>query len=244
MMIRAGAIMSRISGGRLRALKAAFLVTIPVLTGYIFLGMAFGILLEAKGYGWIWALLMSMCIFAGSMQYVAISLLTAAFDPLAAFVMTLMVNARHLFYGLSMLDRFKGTGKFKPYLIFGLTDETFSVLCGPEPPEDVPKNWYMFWVTILDQSYWVAGSVIGSVLGSVITFNTKGLDFVLTALFIVIFVGQWEETDHHIPALIGIFMTVVCRIVFGSDSFLIPAMAGILICLLGMKNVIKGGDRE
>ena len=227
---------------KLHALKAAFPGTIPVMTGFLFLGMAFGIMLEAKGYGFIWCLLMSGCIYAGSMQYVAITLLTTAFAPVAAFLMTLMVNARHLFYGLAMLDKFKGTGKMKPYLIFGLTDETFSILCTTEPPEGVSRNWFMFFTTLLNQCYWVAGSLIGSVLGSVISFNTKGLDFVLTALFIVIFTGQWQGSEDHLPAIIGIVVTVACRIFFGSSSFLIPAMIGILACLLLLKNRMKGRE--
>ena len=223
--------MSNLENGKKKALKAAFPRTIPVMTGYVFLGMAFGILLNAKGYGIFWALLMSLFIYAGSMQYVAISLLTAAFNPAAAFIMTLMVNARHLFYGLSMLDKFKNTGKLKPYLIFGLTDETFSVLCGTEPPEDISRPWYIFWVTLLDQFYWVFGSAVGSLLGSVVSFNTKGLDFVLTALFVVIFTGQWQETQNHGPAVTGVIVTLLCRIVFGSSAFLIPAMIGIFIVL-------------
>ena len=227
---------------RKNALKAALPGTIPVMTGYVFLGMAFGILLNAKGYGIGWALLMSLLIYAGSMQYVAISLLASAFNPVAAFIMTLMVNARHLFYGLSMLDKFKNTGKLKPYLIFGLTDETFSVLCGEEPPEDISRPWYMFWITVLDQAYWVAGSAIGSLLGSVVSFNTKGLDFVLTALFVVILVGQWQETENHIPAIIGVAATLLCRIIFGSSAFLIPAMVGILICLSAGRKKIQGRE--
>lgn len=223
--------MSNLENGKKKALKVAFPRTIPVMTGYVFLGMAFGILLNAKGYGIFWALLMSLFIYAGSMQYVAISLLTAAFNPAAAFIMTLMVNARHLFYGLSMLDKFKNTGKLKPYLIFGLTDETFSVLCGTEPPEDISRPWYIFWVTLLDQFYWVFGSAVGSLLGSVVSFNTKGLDFVLTALFVVIFTGQWQETQNHGPAVTGVIVTLLCRIVFGSSAFLIPAMIGIFIVL-------------
>ena len=229
---------------RIKALKAAFPGTIPVMTGFLFLGMAFGIMLEAKGYGFFWCLLMSGCIYAGSMQYVAISLLTTAFNPMAAFLMTLMVNARHLFYGLSMLDRYKGTGKFKPYLIFGLTDETFSILVLTDPPEGISKNWFMFWTTFLNQCYWVTGSLVGSVLGSVISFNTKGLDFVLTALFIVIFTSQWMESEDHLPAIVGIVVTVGCRIIFGSSSFLVPAMIGILVCLLGMRNIMKGRDKR
>lgn len=234
--------MSNLADEQRKALKAAFPGTIPVMTGYVFLGMAFGILLNAKGYGIGWALLMSIFIYAGSMQYVAISLLASAFHPMAAFVMTLMVNARHLFYGLSMLDKFKNTGKLKPYLIFGLTDETFSVLCGKEPAEDISRPWYMFWVTLLDQLYWVAGSAVGSLLGSIISFNTKGLDFVLTALFVVIFVGQWQETDNHIPAVVGVAVTLLCRIIFGSSSFLIPAMFGILVCLSLAQKRMQGRD--
>lgn len=224
---------------KIRALRVAFPGTIPVMTGYLFLGIAFGILLNAKGYGPLWALLMSLLIYAGSMQYVAVSLLVSAFNPMAAFVMTLMVNARHLFYGLSMLDRFKNTGKLKPYLIFGLTDETFSVLCGPEPEAGVSKAWYMFWVTFLDQCYWIAGSVAGALLGTMISFNTKGLDFVLTALFVVIFTGQWQETREHRPAIIGVGVTVLCRLVFGSNSFIIPAMVGIFIGLGVMKHKLE-----
>ena len=234
--------MSNLADEQRKALKAAFPGTIPVMTGYVFLGMAFGILLNAKGYGIGWALLMSIFIYAGSMQYVAISLLASAFHPMAAFVMTLMVNARHLFYGLSMLDKFKNTGKLKPYLIFGLTDETFSVLFGKEPAEDISRPWYMFWVTLLDQLYWVAGSAVGALLGSIISFNTKGLDFVLTALFVVIFVGQWQETDNHIPAVVGVAVTLLCRIIFGSSSFLIPAMFGILVCLSLAQKRMQGRD--
>lgn len=219
-----------------KTLKMAVPRTIPVMTGYIFLGIAFGILLNAKGYGVVWALAMSLFIYAGSMQYVAITLLTTAFNPTAAFIMTLMVNARHLFYGLSMLDKFKNTGKIKPYLIFGLTDETFSVLCTVEGGKKEETKQLMFWITLLDQFYWVLGSVIGSLLGSLISFNTKGLDFVLTALFVVIFTSQWQETKEHRPALIGVGLTLLCRIIFGTGSFLIPAMIGILIGL----SILKG----
>lgn len=226
---------------QIKTLKLAFPKTIPVMTGYIFLGIAFGILLNEKGYGIGWALLMSLFIYAGSMQYVAISLLVTAFNPIAALMMTLMVNARHLFYGISMLEKFKNTGKFKPYLIFGLTDETFSVLCTLDGEKSISRTWYMFWVTILDQCYWVTGSVIGSLLGTMISFNTKGLDFVLTALFVVIFVGQWEDTKEHRPAIIGLAVTLLCRILFGSSSFLIPAMIGIFICLSAMKKPLQKG---
>jgi len=173
-----------------KALKAAFPHTIPVFTGFTFLGIAYGILMNSKGYGFGWIVLMSFMAFAGSAQYVAINLLTSIFNPIYALLLTLMVNARHLFYGISMLDKYKGTGKFKPYLIFGLCDETFSIICSTNPPEGVNRNWFMFFITMLDHGYWVLGSALGGLLGYMVSFNTKGLDFVLTALFVVIFIGQ------------------------------------------------------
>ena len=225
---------------RIKALKAAFPKTIPVMTGYIFLGIAFGILLNAKGYGPGWALLMSLLIYAGSMQYVAVSLLVSAFNPMAAFVMTLMVNARHLFYGLSMLDRFKSTGKLKPYLIFGLTDETFSVLCGPEAERDVSKPWYMFWVTFLNQCYWIAGSVAGAL----ISFDTTGIDFAMTALFIVIAVDQWKTYRSHLPALLGCGITVLSLVILRPDAMLIPALCVIIVALLLLRARLEGSRTE
>ncbi|MDD3612881.1 MAG: AzlC family ABC transporter permease [Caldicoprobacterales bacterium] len=216
---------------RRKALKAAFPHTIPVLTGYMFLGIAFGLLLNSKGYGPGWAVLMSILAFAGSAQYLAISFLSSAFNPLYAFLMTLIVNARHLFYGISMLNKYKNTGKKKPYLIFGLTDETFSIVCSAKAPKGVDQTYFMFFVTLLDHIYWVSGSLIGSLLGSVISLNTKGLDFVLTALFTVIFVDQWKAQKNHLPALIGVFCSLACLLIFGPDSFIIPSMAAILIAL-------------
>lgn len=216
---------------RRKALKAAFPHTIPVLTGYMFLGIAFGLLLNSKGYGPGWAVLMSILAFAGSAQYLAISFLSSAFNPLYAFLMTLIVNARHLFYGVSMLNKYKNTGKKKPYLIFGLTDETFSIVCSAKAPKGVDQTYFMFFVTLLDHIYWVSGSLIGSLLGSVISLNTKGLDFVLTALFTVIFVDQWKAQKNHLPALIGVFCSLACLLIFGPDSFIIPSMAAILIAL-------------
>lgn len=216
---------------RRKALKAAFPHTIPVLTGYMFLGIAFGLLLNSKGYGPGWAVLMSILAFAGSAQYLAISFLSSAFNPLYAFLMTLIVNARHLFYGISMLNKYKNTGKKKPYLIFGLTDETFSIVCSAKAPKGVDQTYFMFFVTLLDHIYWVSGSLIGSMLGSVISLNTKGLDFVLTALFTVIFVDQWKAQKNHLPALIGVFCSLACLLIFGPDSFIIPSMAAILIAL-------------
>lgn len=214
-----------------KALKAAFPYTIPVLTGFTFLGVAYGILMNSKGYGVGWTLLFSLLTFAGSAQYIAISFLTSVFNPVYAFLMTLMVNARHIFYGISLLEKYKDTGILKPYLIFGLCDETFSIVCAVDAPEGVSKKWFMFFITLLNHLYWVAGSVLGVVLGSMILFNTKGLDFVLTALFVVIFVGQWKTGKGRKPAVIGILCSALCVIVFGASNFIIPAMIAILAVL-------------
>lgn len=214
-----------------KALKAAFPHTIPVFTGFTFLGIAYGILMNSKGYGVGWIVLMSLMAFAGSAQYVAITFLTSIFNPIYALIMTIMVNARHLFYGISMLDKYKNTGKFKPYLIFGLCDETFSIVCTAEPPEGVNRNLFMFFITLLDHSYWVLGSALGGILGSMLSFNSKGLDFVLTALFVVIFVGQWKTQKNHKPAVIGVLCSIICLVVFGQSNFIIPSMLAILAVL-------------
>ncbi|MDF2473181.1 MAG: hypothetical protein K0R21_963 [Anaerocolumna sp.] len=221
------------------ALKAAFPHTIPVLTGYLVLGAAYGILLDSKGYSFVWAILTSLFIFAGSMQFVSISMLATGFHPVYTLAITLMVNARHLFYGISMLSKYKGTGILKPYLIFGLTDETFSVLIASEPPKGVDKNWFMFFITLLDQIYWITGSLLGSLLGSFITFNTKGMDFALTALFIVIFIDQWRATKNHLPVCIGVGSSMVCRLLFGSANFIIPSMITILLLVTVLQEKIE-----
>lgn len=184
------------------------------------LGTGFGILLTSKGYARWWALLMSLTIYAGSMQYVAIDLLTAGASLISTALMTLMVNARHLFYGVSMLSRYRDTGKAKPYLIFALTDETYSLVCSDEliPSGDDKKRYFLF-VSLLNQFYWVLGSVIGGLLGSFLTFNTNGIDFAMTALFVVIFTEQWEKSKNHIPALIGVISSVLCLILFGAQRF-------------------------
>lgn len=216
---------------KIKALKAAFPVTIPVLTGYLFLGMAYGILMNDKGFHLGWILLNSVVVYAGSMQFVGIGLLTLGFQPLHALFMTLMVNARHLFYGISMLGKYKGIGKQKPYLIFGLTDETFSIVCSTDAPKGVAKEWFFFFITFLNQCYWVLGSILGGILGQFIGFDTTGLDFALTALFVVIFVNQWLEQKDHTPALVGVFATVISLVVCGPDQFIIPAMIMILAVL-------------
>lgn len=225
---------------KIKALKTAFPHTIPVFTGFTFLGIAYGILMNSKGFGIGWIALLSLITFAGSAQYVTITFLTTIFNPIYAFLMTLMVNARHLFYGISVLDKYKNAGKLKPYLIFGLCDETFSIICSAEPPEDVDQNWFMFFITILDHSYWVCGSILGGLLGSMVSFNTKGLDFVLTALFVVIFIGQWKTQKDHKPAVIGILCSTLCLFIFGQSNFIIPSMIAIIgVLTLGRKKYIE-----
>ncbi len=225
-------------------LRAAFPYTIPVLLGYIFLGIAFGILLSSQGYPFYLATLMSLFIYAGSMQFVAINLLTGGAGILSAILMTLMVNARHLFYGLSMLEKFRSMGRKKPYMIFSLTDETYSLLCGLEPPSGTDKNSFYFWIALLNQGYWVLGATIGAIAGSLITFNSTGIDFAMTALFVVIFVEQWETTKNHIPALIGLAVTLLCLIIFGATNFIVFSMVGIFILLGAGKPLIEKRDRH
>lgn len=217
------------------ALRAAFPYTIPVMTGYLVLGAAYGILMDSKGFSLFWIAFASIFIYAGSMQFVAVALLSAGFDPLGALLMTLAVNARHLFYGISMLDQYRGIGKMKPYLIFSLTDESFSILCSAKPPKDVENKWFYLFISLLDHIYWISGSLLGGFLGSMFTFNTKGIDFVLTALFVVILIDQWRATTNHLPAIIGIVSAILCRVIFGPSDFIIPAM----ICILFMVTILK-----
>lgn len=221
-----------------KTLKYSFLASVPVMAGYIVLGTGFGILLAGKGYSFWWALLMSLVIYAGSMQYVGVGLLGSGAAVISTALMTLMVNARHLFYGISMLEKYKGTGAMKPYLIFALTDETYSLVCDPKLPEEVNGKWYYFLVSALNQGYWVLGSFLGAFLGNALSFNTTGIDFSMTALFVVIFVEQWESTHNHIPALLGLSISVLCLLAFGADNFLIPAMIGITIGLFLLKKPI------
>jgi 4-azaleucine resistance transporter AzlC len=224
---------------KINAFKVAFPYTIPVLTGFLVLGMAYGILLSEKGYGILWAFGTSIFIFAGSMQFVSIGLIAAGFNPVNAAIMTLMVNARHIFYGISMLHKFRGTGKIKPYLIFGLCDETFSILCSTKAPEGVDKKWFLFFITFLHHSYWVIASVIGAAIGKIIKFDSSGMEFVLTALFMVIFINQWRETKNHIPVIIGSGSAIICRLLFGPGNFIIPSMIAILVLVTVFRKPIK-----
>lgn len=223
--------------------KYAFRQSLPVMAGYIVLGMGFGVLLETKGYGVFWALAMSLFIYAGSMQYVAIDLLTGGASLISAALMTLMVNARHLFYGISMIERYRDTGAAKPYLIFSLTDETYSLVCSGNVPRGVDQKKYYLLVSFFNQCYWVAGSVAGSLVGSLLTFNTEGIEFAMTALFLVVFTEQWKSTKNHISAVTGVAASVVCLVVFRPDRFVIPAMAAITVLLTLMRGCFEKKEK-
>lgn len=210
------------------AFKFAFPHTIPIMAGYIFLGIPFGLLAVSQGFSPLFAILMSVIIYSGAIQYAAIDVFLASFNPINAIILTLMVGARHIFYGIAMLTKFSKLDSNKYYTIFGLTDETFSVLVSIDIPENLSRDWVYFFITLLNQIYWVSGTVIGVLLGSMITINLEGIDFVLTALFITIFVDQWLNSSSKVPALVGILSGLLCLILFGANNFMIPAMVFIV----------------
>ena len=215
----------------MKAFRCAFPYTIPIFAGFWFLGIAYGIYMNVSGFSFVYPLIMSAVIFGGSLEFVTVSMLLSPFAPLQVFLMALMIQARHLFYGITMLDKFKGLGWKKYYLIFGMCDETFSINCAAEIPEDVDRGWFYFWVTLLNRLYWISGATIGGLLGNLIHFDTKGLDFVMTAMFVVIFMEQWLKEKRHTSEWIGLGASIGCLIVFGADNFMIPTMICILILL-------------
>ena len=223
------------------AVRTAFWDTLPVMAGYVFLGFGFGIILNQSGYGVLWAMGMSLFIYAGSMQYLAVSLLTGSAGLLTAALTTVVVNARHLFYGISMVDVYTGAGRKKPYMIFALTDETYSLVSRNQIPEGISRHSYCFLVSLFDHIYWVAGSVLGSLTGALLPINYEGIEFALTALFVTIYVEQWLSTKDHRPAIIGVAATVLCLLIFGRDVFLIPSM---VIIAVGLTTMRKTGRRE
>ena len=227
---------------RKNIIKNAFMDSLPVLSGYIVLGIGFGIVLEKNGYGVIWALLMSVLIYAGSMQYAGVELLATAASLPAVALTTLMVNARHLFYGISMIDKYKNAGMKKPYMIFALTDETYSLVCYNKYENEKDRHLYCFFVSLFNQCYWVTGSVLGSVIGRALPFDTAGIEFSMTALFVTVFVEQWITAKNHYPAIVGLVSSVVCLAVFGKDGFLIPSMIAILVILTLMKGRVKSDE--
>lgn len=218
---------------RIKALKAAFPQTIPIFTGFWFLGMAYGIYMNASGFSFVYPLCMSLLIYGGSLEFVAVEMLLSPFAPLQTFIMALLIQARHLFYGLSMLDKFKGLGWKKYYLIFGMCDETFSVNCSADIPEDVDRGWFYFWVTLLNQFYWSAAATTGGIVGSLLKIDTSGISFVMTAMFVVIFLEQWLKEKEHSASLIGLAVSVLCLAVFGPDSFMVPTMV-LIVGLLAL----------
>lgn len=213
-----------------KAFKAAFPYTLPICIGFLFLGMSYGFLMRSKGFSFLYPMFMSLFIFAGSMEFVTVNLLLSSFHPLHAFFLALMVNARHLFYGISMLQKYQNVGLKKLYLIYGMCDESFTINCTVAPPPGVDQGWFMFFVTLLNHIYWVAGATFGALLGYFIHFDTTGIEFVMTALFTVMFVNQWEEKQHHSSALTGIGCSSLCLLLFGSENFILPAMAFIIVC--------------
>lgn len=223
-----------------KAVKAAFPITLPVLAGYLFMGMAFGMLLQSAGYNALWAFCMALFIYAGSGQFLAVGILAAGFNPLLAFFMTLMVNARHVFYGISMLERFKMFGKAKFYMIASLTDETFALLSSSAPPAGVQAKPFYMAIAVLDHLYWIAGCTLGGLLGAALPINTKGIDFVMTALFVVILLEQWQQKGNRIPAVIGLSASLLCRFIFGPDWFILAAMAVLLLIFTTAKKPLEG----
>lgn len=223
-----------------KVVKQAFIDTLPVMTGYLVLGLGFGIIMKTNGYGILLAFAMSLFIYAGSMQYIAIGLLAGGASLITIALTTLMVNARHLFYGISMIGKYKNTGKRKPYLIFALTDETYSLVCNDNlVMEEKERADYYFWVSLLNHGYWILGSVAGAVVGTVLSFNSEGIDFALTALFLTVFLEQWLTNKKHTSAMIGVGVSVICLLIFGSDKFLIPTMLVIALLLCVYKEERK-----
>ena len=228
----------------LKSFKAAFPNTIPILAGFLFLGFSYGIYMNVSGFPFYYPLIMAIVIFGGSLEFVAVAMLLSPFAPLQVFIMALLIQARHLFYGLSMLDKFKGMGWKKIYLIFGLCDETFSINYTAKIPEGVDKGWFMFFVTLLNQIYWVTGATLGGIIGSYLPFNTNGISFVMTAMFVVIFLEQFLKEKRHISSYIGIGASVICLIIFGSESFMVPTMVTIVVMLAVLRKPIEKNKKS
>lgn len=230
---------------KLAALKAAFPHTVPILAGFLFLGFTYGIYMNVSGFSFVYPMLMSLTIFAGSVEFVTANLLLGSFNPLQAFLIALMVNARHLFYGISMLDRYKDVGWKKFYLIFGMCDESFSINYTADIPENIDRGWFMLWVNLLNHAYWVCGATLGGLLGSLIKFNTNGIEFVMTAMFVVIFIEQWLKEKNYTALLMGLGLSLVSLLLFGRDNFIIPAMAAMLLILTIIRKPLeRGGEKS
>lgn len=227
---------------KLKALKAALPYTLPIFAGFLFLGFAYGIYMNANGFSFIYPMLMSSLIYGGSLEFVAVEMLLSPFAPIQTLVMTLLIQARHVFYGLSMLDHYKGTGWKKYYLIFGMCDESFSINYTADIPNGIDKVWFMFFVTLLNHFYWSLGATLGGLIGSLLKFDISGISFVMTAMFVVIFLEQWLKEENHISSWIGIITATICLICFGSDSFMLPTMAIIIMLLTLFKKKLENTE--
>lgn len=229
--------------GYKKAFRKAFPYTIPVLTGYLFIGTAFGVMYAEKGYSFLWAILMSVLVYAGSGQYLAVNFFVPGFSFIQVIFLTFMVNVRHIFYGVSLLDKFNKIGLKRWYMIFALTDETYSLLCTTNVPENVEEDKFLFAISVMNHSYWVLGSAIGAIAGTVLPIDSEGIEFAMTALFIVIFIEQWMERKNRIPELIGVAVAVIALLIFGANSFVLPAMLAIIALLfVGRKKLDKGDE--
>lgn len=225
-----------------QAFKKAFPYTIPVLTGYLFIGIAFGVMYAEKGYSFLWAILMSVMVYAGSGQYLAVNFFVPGISFLQVIFLTFMVNVRHIFYGVSLLDKFNRVGKKRWYMIFALTDETYSLLCTTKIPKGVEEDKFLFAISVLDHGYWILGSAIGAIAGTLLPISSEGIEFAMTALFVVIFIEQWVDKKNRIPEIIGVVTAIVALLIFGPDSFVLPAMLAIVALLfIGRKNLEKEG---
>ena len=219
--------------------RYAFLKSLPVLCGYLFLGFAFGLLLQNAGYNFIWAFFISLFVYAGAMQFVLVGFFSSGVSLITAGLMTLLINSRHAFYGLSFLDKFKQMGKAYPYMIFSLTDETYSLLCSLDPPKKIDEKKAFFFIALFDHSYWIVGSTLGAAVGQMLTFNTTGINFAMTALFVTIFIEQWQTFKTHIPALTGLFSAILCLLIFGPDQFILPTMILSVAILILLRSKIQ-----
>ena len=229
-----------------RDAAAAFHTSVPIMVTFLVLGTGYGILMQKHGFGWIWSMLSGIVIFSGTVQFVSVSLLSGG-SILMALITALMVSARHSFFSISMIGRYRTEGKRKWYLFYALCDETYAVLCKEEDPEGVNKSAYRVLVTLFDQASWVLGSALGGLAGSFRPFDSTGIDFAMTALFTTVFIQQWIDSRCHIPAMLGLGATFACRLLFGRDLFLIPSMAIIIAVLIIMRRKIEaagGGDHD
>jgi len=233
--------------GDLKAtIKKAFPYTIPVLTGYLFMGAAFGVMFASLGYDVLWAILVSTVVYAGSGQYLAVNFFVPGFSLIQAVFLTIMVNIRHVFYGLSLVGRYNRFSAKRWYMIFGLTDETYSLICTTDIPEGCEEEDFLFSITLLDHIYWILGAAIGSILATVMVFDSTGIEFAMTALFLVIFIEMWQKRTNRLPELIGVLAALVCLIVFGADNFVLPAMLVMVAAVIFLRNKLEpeGAKKE